>query len=108
MAKTNANDQHQALPQKIEQRLAELLSMGEFDQGDVAHCRRSYWSARADWHKILIDCHDAALARQHAASTSTSTSTRTSIGPAAAAAPRPARPAPSARTARVPAQGVPA
>ena len=102
MAKTNANDQHQALPQKIEQRLAELLSMGEFDQGDVAHCRRSYWSARADWHKILIDCHDAALARQHAASTSTS------IAPAAAAAPRPARPAPSARTARVPAQGVPA
>ena len=67
MAKTNANDQHQALPQKIEQRLAELHSMGEFDQGDLAHCRRSYWAARADWHKILVDCYDAALARQRVA-----------------------------------------
>ena len=64
MAKTKANDQHQALPQKIEQRLAELHLMGEFDQGDLAHCRRSYWAARADWHKILVDCYDAALARQ--------------------------------------------
>jgi len=105
MAKTNANDQHQALPQKIEQRLAELLSMGEFDQGDVAHCRRSYWAARADWHKILIDCHDAALARQRAGGASASPSS-TSAGPAAAAAPRPARPAPPARAARPHAQGV--
>jgi len=100
MAKTNVTDQHQALPQKIEQRLAELLSMGEFDQGDVAHCRRSYWGARADWHKILIDCHAAALARQRGASARAS--------PATTAAPRPARPAPMARAGRAPAQGVPA
>lgn len=98
MAKTNANDQHQALPQKIEQRLDELLSMGEFDQGDVAHCRCSYWSARADWHKILVDCHDATLARQRAAGGDVATT----------AAPRHARPAPVARAARAPAQGVPA
>ena len=95
MAKTNVNDQHQPLPQKIEQRLAELVSLGEFDQGDVAHCRCSYWAARADWHKILIDCHDAAMVRQHGAGAS----------PATTAAPRPA---PPARTTRAPAQGVPA
>ena len=98
MAKTNANDQHQALPQKIEQRLTELHSMGEFDQGDLAHCRRSYWAARADWHKILVDCHDAALARQRAAG----------VGVATTAAPQPARPAPVARGARASAQAVPA
>ena len=51
------------LPPKIEKRLAELVGMGEFDQGDVHHCRTSYWSARDDWHKILVDCHDAALQR---------------------------------------------
>lgn len=98
MAKTNANDQHQALPQKIEQRLAELHSMGEFDQGDLAHCRRSYWSARADWHKILVDCYDAALARQRAVRAGVATTT----------APRPARPAPLTRFARALEQGVPA
>ena len=98
MAKTNANDQHQALPQKIEQRLAELHSMGEFDQGDLAHCRRSYWAARADWHKILVDCYDAALARQLPAG----------AGGATTAAPQPARPAPVACGARAPAQAVPA
>ena len=98
MAKTKANDQHQTLPQKIEQRLAELHSMGEFDQGDLAHCRRSYWAARADWHKILVDCYDAALARQLAAGASVAT----------AAAPQPARTATVARGARTPAQAVPA
>ena len=98
MAKINANDQHQALPQKIEQRLAELHSMGEFDQGDLAHCRRSYWAARADWHKILVDCYDAALTRRSAAS----------AGVATTAAPRPARPAPLTRLTRAPEQGVPA
>ena len=97
MAKTNANDQHQALPQKIEQRLAELLSMGEFDQGDLAHCRRSYWAARADWHKILVDCHDAALARQR----------RAGAGPATTG-PSTSRPSPGARGARRLAQEVPA
>lgn len=51
------------LPPKIEKRLAELVGMGEFDQGDVHHCRTSYWSARDDWHKILVDCHDTALLR---------------------------------------------
>jgi len=98
MAKTNANDQHQALPQKIEQRLAELLSMGEFDQGDLAHCRRSYWAARADWHKILVDCYDAALARQLTAGADVATT----------AAPQPLCPAPVARGARAPVQAVPA
>jgi hypothetical protein len=98
MAKTNANDQHQALPQKIEQRLAELLSMAEFDQGDLAHCRRSYWAARADWHKILVDCYDAALARQLPASADVATT----------AALQPARPAPVACGARAPTQAVPA
>jgi len=95
MAKTNANDQHQALLQKIEQRLAELLSMGEFDQGDLAHCRRSYWAARADWHKILVDCHDAALARQLPAG-----------GVATTAAPQPVHPALVALAACAPVQGV--
>jgi hypothetical protein len=98
MAKTNANDQHQALPQKIERRLAELLSMGEFDQGDLAHCRGSYWTARADWHKILIDCYDAALARQRAVSARVATT----------AVPQPARPAPLTRHSRRLEQGVPA
>lgn len=53
----------QPLPQKIEQRLSDLVRLGEFDQGDVNHCRRSYWGARDDWHKILVDCYDTALAR---------------------------------------------
>lgn len=53
------------LPPKIEKRLADLVGMGEFDQGDVHHCRTSYWSARDDWHKILVDCHDAAQRRLH-------------------------------------------
>lgn len=101
MAKTNVDHQHQPLPQKIEQRLAELLSMGEFDQGDVAHCRRSYWAARADWHKILVDCHDAALVRQRAAGASIASA-------GTAAAPRPARPSPAPRAARQMAQEVPA
>lgn len=96
MAKTNANDQYQALPQKIEQRLAELHSMGEFDQGDLAHCRRSYWAARADWHKILVDCYDAALARQ----------LPVGAGVFTTAAPQPARPAPVACGARAPVQAV--
>jgi len=96
MAKTNANDQRQALPQKIEQRLAELHSMGEFDQGDLAHCRRSYWAACADWHKILVDCYDAALARYRAAGASTAITRPSTSHP------------PVPRGARTPAQGVPA
>jgi len=63
MAERNVNEKLQPLPPKVERRLAELVQMGEFDQGDVRHCRTSYWSARDDWHKILIDCHDMALAR---------------------------------------------
>lgn len=54
------------LPSKIENRLAELGEMGEFDGADVAHCRATYWSARADWHTILVDCYAAALARSRA------------------------------------------
>jgi hypothetical protein len=61
MAKENVNEK--PLPQKIEARLGELVQMGEFDKGDVAHCRRSYWGARADWHQILIDCYEMALRR---------------------------------------------
>jgi len=97
MAKTNMNDKHQLLPAKIEHRLAELISMGEFDQGDVAHCRTSYWSARADWHKILVDCYESAVARQRAAP---------APAPGAAARPTPApAPAPYRHQAL---QGIPA
>lgn len=99
MAKTNVNDQHQPLPEKIERRLAELLSMGEFDQGDMAHCRRTYWAARADWHKILVDCHDAAIARQRAARAAPTT---------APPAPPAVRPVPATRGHRPVAQGAPA
>lgn len=63
MAKQNVTEKTQPLPQKIEKRLAELQQMGEFDQGDVSHCRRTYWAARDDWHKILIDCYEAAKSR---------------------------------------------
>jgi hypothetical protein len=63
MAERNVNEKTQPLPQKIEIRLAELVQMGEFDRGDVAHCRTSYWAAREDWHRILIDCYDTALER---------------------------------------------
>jgi hypothetical protein len=66
MAERNVTEKLKPLPQKIEKRLAELAQMGEFDQGDVNHCRISYWSARDDWHKILIDCYDEAKRRtQH-------------------------------------------
>lgn len=51
------------LPAKIERRLAELLRLGEFDQGEVAWCRRDYWNARDDWHITLINCYEVALAR---------------------------------------------
>ena len=54
------------LPQKIERRLAELVDMGEFDQGDVKHCRATYWSARDDWHTILVDCHTRGVERKKA------------------------------------------
>lgn len=60
-----------ALPHKIELRMNELVQMGEFDQLDVAHCRRTYWSARADWHQILIDCY--ATAQQRCATTTETT-----------------------------------
>lgn len=55
------------LPAKIEQRLGELVQIGEFDQEDVAHCRASYWTARDDWHKILVDCYEIALRRRQSA-----------------------------------------
>lgn len=64
MAERNVNEKMRALPDKIERRMAALVQMGEFDQNDVTHCRRTYWSARDDWHKILVDCYDAALQRQ--------------------------------------------
>jgi hypothetical protein len=44
----------------------ELLQMNEFDINEVNWCRATYWSARADWHKTLVDCHAAALARRAA------------------------------------------
>ncbi|WP_426195067.1 hypothetical protein [Massilia sp. DWR3-1-1] len=49
---------NQPLPEKIERRLAELLALDEFDEGEVTWCRRSYWDARDDWHKILVACYD--------------------------------------------------
>jgi hypothetical protein len=64
MGERKVNENQRALPGKIEQRLADLVGLGEFDQGDVHHCRTSYWAARDDWHKILVDCYDTALARQ--------------------------------------------
>lgn len=63
MGDRNVSVERCALPEKIEKRLDTLVQMGEFDQGDVQHCRHSYWSARDDWHKILIDCYQAACAR---------------------------------------------
>jgi hypothetical protein len=64
MAERNANEQPRQLPAKIERRLAELAHLGDFDQGDVAHCRRTYWGARDDWHRILVDCHARAVERK--------------------------------------------
>lgn len=55
-----------ALPHKIEMRMHALVQLGDFDQDDVAHCRRTYWAARDDWHTILIDCYERALQRQQA------------------------------------------
>jgi hypothetical protein len=52
------------LPAKIEARLMELLKMKEFDMQEVNWCRTTYWGARDDWHKILIACLAAALARR--------------------------------------------
>jgi hypothetical protein len=63
MARENVTNRPQPLPPKIEHRLAELLRLGEFDQGEVAWCRRTYWDARDDWHTTLINCYDVALAR---------------------------------------------
>jgi hypothetical protein len=57
---------NQPLPEKIEHRLAELLALAEFDEGEVAWCRRSYWGARDDWHKILVACYDMAQRRSSA------------------------------------------
>lgn len=55
----------QPLPEKIERRLMDLLKMKEFDMGEVNWCRATYWSARGDWHKTLVDCYAAALARNN-------------------------------------------
>lgn len=52
------------LPAKIEALLAELVRMEEFNQGDLAHCRATHWSARHDWHKILIDCYSVGTRRK--------------------------------------------
>ena len=66
MAKRKVTEIARSLPPKIERRLADLVQMEEFDQGDVNHCRTSYWGARDDWHQILIDCYAAAHTRhQH-------------------------------------------
>lgn len=51
------------IPVKIQQRLADLLTMGEFDEAEVNWCRSTYWGARDDWHRILVACFDAALIR---------------------------------------------
>jgi len=64
MAERNVTETARPLPQKIERRLAELVQMEEFDAGDVAHCRAAYWSAREDWHQILIDCFERASQRR--------------------------------------------
>ena len=66
MAERNVKEKPRALPHKIELRLADLVRLGDFDQDYVAHCRRTYWSAREDWHQILVDCFERATQR-HAA-----------------------------------------
>lgn len=66
MAERNVKEKPRALPHKIELRLADLVRLGDFDQDDVAHCRRAYWSARDDWHQILVDCFERASQRQAA------------------------------------------
>jgi hypothetical protein len=67
MGERNVTKKPQPLPAKIESRIAELVQFEEFDAGDVAHCRAAYWGARNDWHKILIDCYEAAQQRQQRA-----------------------------------------
>lgn len=57
----------EALPEKIEARLAELVQMKEFNVAEVEECRRTYWARRAEWHTILVNCHNRALARMGAA-----------------------------------------
>jgi hypothetical protein len=64
MGERKVTEKQQPLPPKIERRLADLVQLEEFDQGDVRHCRCSYWGARDAWHQILIDCYAVALARQ--------------------------------------------
>ncbi|MBD8658504.1 hypothetical protein IFT68_23095 [Oxalobacteraceae sp. CFBP 13730] len=60
MAKRNVT---KPLPEKIKKRLTELVSLGEFDKGDVTHCCASFCAARDGWHKILVDCYDMAQGR---------------------------------------------
>lgn len=67
MAERNVTQKPKAIPAKIEKRIAELVQLEEFDAGDVAHCRAAYWSARDDWHQILVDCYAAAQQRQQRA-----------------------------------------
>jgi len=69
MAERNVREKMRALPHKIELRMNDLVQMGEFNQDDVSHCRRTYWGAREDWHKILVDCYNTALERQQRATT---------------------------------------
>lgn len=57
----------EALPAKIESRLAELVQMKEFNLAEVDECRRTYWARRGEWHTILVNCHDRALKRLGAA-----------------------------------------
>lgn len=64
MAKTNVTPSTPPLPAKIEKRLADLQQMGEFDQREVEWCRRAYWSARSDWHVILVACFEQAQRRK--------------------------------------------
>ncbi len=57
----------EALPAKIENRLMELVKMKEFSLTEVEECRRTYWARRGEWHTILVNCHNRALARLGAA-----------------------------------------
>ena len=57
----------EALPAKIENRLMELVKMKEFNLTEVEECRRTYWARRGEWHTILVNCHNRALARLGAA-----------------------------------------
>lgn len=54
------------IPAKIENRLADLMKLKEFDLKEAEYCRSTYWNDRDGWHTILINCYARAVARKAA------------------------------------------